>query len=312
MTNAEFAIQTEGLTRQFGRARGVESLTFAVPRGSVCALLGRKGAGKTTTVRLIRGLLRPTTGSSTVLGHDSSRLPPPVRRRIGYVDATLPLHEWMTVAHEGYFVSRLHDTWDNALFTEIIGRFALRPDDRIRTLSPDQRAVLSLAITAATEPELLILDVPSGALDSAVRRDLLAAMVELLRASGRTILFSSSALEDVERLANYVVVLQKGTVSTAGSAAELPATVRNYRVAFTAGNAPATLPPIRGMSSSRRVGDAWMLEVISPADDTYSALASLGGFAVRESPVAFTTAMLAYMGPANSSRPLLNDEEAAT
>src|SRR5262245_38268750 len=112
----EPVIQARGLTRYFGRKCAVDSLSFRVPRGSVFAFIGRNGAGKTTAIRMILGLLEPTRGSSTILGHDSADLPPEVRARIGYMAEGHPVYGWMGVGRYGRFQSGFFARWNQELF----------------------------------------------------------------------------------------------------------------------------------------------------------------------------------------------------
>src|SRR6516225_3606979 len=113
----EPVIQARGLTRYFGPKCAVDAVSFDVPRGSVFAFIGRNGAGKTTTIRMLLGLVEPTRGAATVLGHDSSRLPPQVRSRIGYMAEGHPVHAWMRVGQYAEFQRGLFDHWNQEIFS---------------------------------------------------------------------------------------------------------------------------------------------------------------------------------------------------
>src|ERR1700722_7073462 len=203
----ESVIQVRGLTRYFGRKCAVDSVSFEVARGSVFAFIGRNGAGKTTTIRMILGLLEPTRGSSTILGYDSAALPPEARARIGYIAEGHPVYGWMRVGQYAGFQRGFYDHWNQETFAAVIDYFAIDPRTKAGHLSHGQRAGLHLAMTLAIEPEVLVLDDPATGLDPAARRSLLEAMIYFTRSRERTIFFSTHLLDDVERVADHVAVL---------------------------------------------------------------------------------------------------------
>src|SRR5664280_2082721 len=156
--NEQPVIRTQGLTRYFGGKPAVYDLNLEVPRGCVFAFLGRNGSGKTTTIRMLLGLLQPTRGEGTILGYDIRALPPEARARIGYLTEEHQLYCWMSVRACGDFQSRFYPAWNEKIFRGIIGHFGLRPAALVKSLSRGERAGLCLALTLAPEPELLILD----------------------------------------------------------------------------------------------------------------------------------------------------------
>jgi len=174
-------IETTGLTRYFGARKAVDGLTMAVPRGSVFAFLGRNGSGKTTTIRMLLGLTEPTRGSSRVLGEDSQHLTPEIRARVGYMSESHSLYKWWTVRECGEYQSRFYPRWNNRIFQAVTDHFHLNPKAKAGDLSRGERAGLSLAITLAPEPELLILDDPALGLDPVARRSLLESMIRRLK-----------------------------------------------------------------------------------------------------------------------------------
>src|SRR5258705_612484 len=200
-------IKAQGLTRYFGARAAVYDLNLEVPRGSVFAFLGRNGSGKTTTIRMLLGLLRPSRGGGTLLGYDIRALPPEARARIGYLTEEHQLYGWMKVRECGEFQSQFYPRWNDIVFRGVIGHFALRPDARVKELSRGERAGLCLGLTLAPEPELLILDDPALGLDPVARRSLVESMIYLTQRSDRTIFFSSHDLADMERAVEYIAML---------------------------------------------------------------------------------------------------------
>ena len=174
----DMVIRTHGLTRYFGGRAVVRNLNFAVPRGSVVALLGLNGAGKTTTLRMLLGLLAPTRGRAEVLGRDSQQLRPEDRARIGFTGEGHFLYGWMRVREVESFGRQTFPRWNPALFHEIVDRFEIDVAARVRWLSRGQRAGVSLASTLGSHPELLILDDPALGLDPVSRRALNETIVD--------------------------------------------------------------------------------------------------------------------------------------
>jgi ABC-2 type transport system ATP-binding protein len=187
-------IQARGLTRYFGDECAVDSVSFNVPKGSVFAFIGRNGAGKTTSIRMILGLLEPTRGSSTILGNDSSYLPPEIRARIGYMAEGHPVYSWMRVGQYAGFQKGFYGNWNEDIFATVIDYFSIDPRTKAGSLSHGQRAGLHLAMTLAIEPEVLMLDDPATGLDPAARRSLLEAMIYFTRSRERTIFFRPTCL----------------------------------------------------------------------------------------------------------------------
>ncbi len=293
----EPAIQTRALTAYFGRRLVVDQVTMSVPRGSVFAFLGRNGSGKTTTIRMLLGLVPQTRGSARVLDFDSRRLPPAARARIGYMSESHAVYEWMSVRESGEYASRFHPRWNARVFESIVSHFQLDPRAKAGRLSRGERAGLSLAITLAPEPELLVLDDPAIGLDPVARRSLLETMIYVTRGTERTIFFSSHLLDDVERVADHVAVLDRSVLRACGSIDTVRAGVRQFALRFDASaSMPRELPSIRGLLHVRRTPSQLLVVVASPDDTTVRALHSLGAGRVDEIPVSFNDAMIGYLG----------------
>jgi ABC-2 type transport system ATP-binding protein len=206
-------LETKGLTKYYGDRLAVDHMDLRIPQGFICGFIGRNGAGKTTAIKLMLGLLRPTAGSSRILGCDSQDLTPAIRQRVGYVTEGHRLIRWMKISElEKFQRSFFPKQWDDKFFTEMIDYFGLSRAQKIKTLSNGQRAQVSLALALAPNPELLIMDDPTLGLDAAIRRQFLEGMIGLIMRQGRTILFSSHILGDVERVADRVVVIDKGVL----------------------------------------------------------------------------------------------------
>ena len=288
-------IEARGLTRYFGRRCAVDGVSFRVPRGSVFGFIGRNGAGKTTTIRMLLGLLEPTRGSSAVLGHDSAGLPPEVRARIGYMAEGHPVYAWMRVSQCASFQRGCYPHWNQDVFAAVIDNFSIDPRTKAGHLSHGQRAGLHLAMTLAIEPEVLMLDDPATGLDPAARRSLLEAMIYFTRSRERTIFFSTHLLDDVERVADHVAILDYSILRACASVDTFRDRVRSLVVRFP-GEPPRKLPAIPGLLRATRTENELSLIVANLNGRTRRDLESLGAEAVDELPISLEDALIAHVG----------------
>ena len=214
-------IEVSELTRRFGARTALDAVSVSVPRGAVYGLVGANGAGKTTLIRHVLGLLRAESGSVRVFGLDPVADPVGVLSRIGYLSEENDLPGWMTVEELIRYSRALYPGWDDTYAEELRQVFALDPAARIKTLSKGQKARAGLLIALAYRPELLVLDEPSSGLDPIVRRDILAAVIRTIADEGRTVLFSSHLLDEVEHVADHVMMISQGKVVLGGQLAAL-------------------------------------------------------------------------------------------
>ncbi len=206
------AIEIRGLTRRFRKQEAVHDLTLTVPAGCACAFLGRNGAGKTTTIKMLAGLLRPTQGESFLHGCDSQKLQPVDWQRIGYVSENQELYGWLTVAELIAFTRALYPAWDLAFEQEITRMLELPLARKVRVLSRGERAKLALLLTIAFHPLLLILDEPFAGLDPLAREEFLTSLLEITAQQEWSLFFSTHEIDDVERLADQVAIIEEGVL----------------------------------------------------------------------------------------------------
>jgi ABC-2 type transport system ATP-binding protein len=205
-------IEVTDLTRRFGATTALDRVSVSMERGAVYGLVGANGAGKTTLIRHILGLLRAESGSVRVFGLDPVADPVAVLSRIGYLSEENDLPAWMRVDELIRYTRAFYPQWDDAYAEELRQTFALDPAARIRTLSKGQKARAGLLIALAYRPELLVLDEPSSGLDPIVRRDILGAVIRTIAHEGRTVLFSSHLLDEVEEVADHVTMISQGNI----------------------------------------------------------------------------------------------------
>jgi len=272
----ETVLQTQGLTKYYGSTLAVDHLDLKIPQGCICGFVGRNGAGKTTAIKLMLGLLRPTAGSSRLLGCDSQQLQPAIRQRIGYVTEGHRLFRWMSISElEKFQRSFFPKQWDDKFFADMIEYFDLPKKRKIKSFSNGERAQVSLALALAPNPELLIMDDPTLGLDAAIRRQFLEGMIELIIRQGRTVLFSSHILGDVERVSDRILVIDKGVLRANCSLEEFRAAVKKVILSF-ADSTPADID-IDGMLHCRRSEKELELILVGPADEQIDQWAKKSG-----------------------------------
>lgn len=200
--------ELEGITKRFGASVALQQVSLTGETGQVIALLGENGAGKTTALKILLGLLAPDAGSSRVLGLDSQIHGAEIRRQVGYMPDRPAVYEWMTVREIGWFAAGFYPLGYQSRFEDLAQRFSL-PDLPIKSLSKGMQGKVSLALSMAHDPRLLVLDEPTSGLDPLVRREFLESMVDVA-AAGRTVLLSSHQIAEVERVADVVAILRGG------------------------------------------------------------------------------------------------------
>jgi ABC-2 type transport system ATP-binding protein len=253
------AIATQRLTKSYGGRKVVNNLNLRVPEGTVYALLGRNGAGKSTALKMLVGMTQPDYGQWTLLGEDGANLSAATRGRIAYLAEGHPLYGWMTIGEAVAFTRAFYPAAVELSRTEqILDHFALSSRSKIGKLSKGQRAQVSLTLALMADPELLILDDPTLGLDPNVRRDFVESMVRIIQRRGRTILFSSHILGDVERIADRLGILVDGVLRVDCPVEHFKHAVRKVVVEFGRSTpstpSPPPLPPCDGLLGDWAVG----------------------------------------------------------
>ena len=225
-SNGQFAIETTGLSKRYKRQMAVDNLTMRVPTGSVFAFLGRNGAGKTTTIRILLDLLDRTSGEAKMLGLDCAKGATELRKRTGYVAEGQKMYDWMKIDEIIWFCKGFYSDWDDAFAAELRNKLELPGAKRVGELSRGTQAKLALLLAMSYRPELLILDEPTAGLDVVVRRDFLEGVIELIQEQGRTVFFSSHIVHEVERVADWVGIIDAGRLVWCSSMDDLKAKVK--------------------------------------------------------------------------------------
>lgn len=231
--HTDFVIQTRGLRKTYrGGPEVLRGLDLRVPRGSVYGFLGRNGSGKTTTIRMLMGLIRPDGGSVQVLGDSSFPMDLRIRQRVGYLSQDQRMFDWMSLERLTAFVSSFYPAWDRAFEEHLRAKLELPADAPLGALSRGQQQKAGLLLALAQRPELLILDEPAASLDTVVRREFLESILDLLTQEGITVFISSQILTDVERIADWVGLLAHGRMLLSAPLDDLKESFKRLRIRF--------------------------------------------------------------------------------
>ena len=268
------AIEIAGLTRRFGSKVALDNVSLSVPRGVVFGLVGVNGAGKTTLIKHVLGMLRAASGTVRVFGSDPAGDPAGTLVRIGYLSEEPELPGWMRVGELFRYTRAFYPNWDPAFAEELRGSFALDLSAKVKHLSKGQRARVGLTVALAHRPELLVLDEPSSGLDPIVRQDILGAIIRTIAEDGRTVLFSSHLLHEVERVADQVALIDRGQVVFSGVLDSIKDTHHRLTLRF---DEPQPKPPaLAGVLSWEGSGAEWAAVCSGRLDELQSAAAACG------------------------------------
>jgi ABC-2 type transport system ATP-binding protein len=202
-------IQTEKLTKWYGKHRGIIDVDLSINEGEVFGFLGPNGAGKTTTIRLLLDHIRPTSGRASVFGIDTQVDPVAIHRRIGYLPGEFALYDRLTGAQTLEYFANLRGGVDKAYQAQLIERFDLDPSRRFKEYSKGNKQKVGLVIALQNRPDLLLLDEPTAGLDPLVQQTFFRELRDLV-ADGRTVFLSSHILSEVEKTCDRVAIIRDG------------------------------------------------------------------------------------------------------
>jgi ABC-2 type transport system ATP-binding protein len=287
-------VEVQNVTRRFGTKLALDDVSFYVPAGSVVGLVGENGAGKTTLIKHILGLLKAQTGTVRVFGRDPVADPVGVLSRIGYLSEEPDMPGWMRVSQLIRYVAAFYPTWDHEYAERLRLEFGLDSAAKVKQLSKGQRARAGLLIALAYRPELLVLDEPSSGLDPIVRRDILGAIIRTIADEGRTVLFSSHLLAEVERVSDQVAMIQSGRILFCDSMERIKQTHARLTLRF---DEPRPTPPLlAGALSWDGSGYEWTAVCAGPTSRLCEAAQQIGARVVAQAGVSLDEIFLARTG----------------
>lgn len=273
-------VQVSRLTRRFGTKTALDEVSLTVPRGGVFGLIGGNGAGKTTLIKHILGMLHAQSGSVQVFGLDPVANPVGTLGRIGYLSENRDLPDWMRVGELIRYTQAFYPTWDERYAEELRAMFDLDLNTKVQNLSRGQRARAGLLVALAYRPDLLVLDEPSSGLDPIVRRDILGAIIRTIADEGRTVLFSSHLLDEVERVADRVAIIHQGRIVLTAAMDEIKETHRRMTLRF--GQTHDIPPTLVGTLTCDGGGEEWTYICNGDSEQLRRAADALGATVVDD------------------------------
>ena len=293
------AIDVNTLCVQYGRKRALDHLTLSLPAGGIHALVGANGAGKSTLFRVLLGFETPLSGSARILGCDSAHLTPALRGRIGFVNEEHTLPTWMRVDELVAMQRNQYPRWNQPRYEDVIRHFNVLPDQKIAGLSRGERAGVNLALAMAQSPELLILDEPTLGLDVVAKRAFLEALMFSSRDDDATIVYCSHQMEEIERVADNLVILERGALRHMSAPFEFCERVHLWVAEFPFRD--PDLSSLPGVLQVQRIDSLTHLVVFDQGDDFEARLRLLGARSVHTMPVSLDRAINGFLASSHVS-----------
>ena len=221
-------IETRALSKRYGRKLALDNLDLRIPRGRVHAIVGANGAGKSTLFRILLGFMPPSSGEARILGKDSQQLTPQDRARIGFVNEEHTLPNWMRVSQVTAMQKHQYARWNQQAFDGVIGHYHVLPEQKVGQLSRGERAGFNLALALAQRPELLVLDEPTLGLDVVAKRAFLESLLYSNAADDCTVIYCSHQMEEIERVADNLIILERGQLKNMSAPEDFTARVSHW------------------------------------------------------------------------------------
>lgn len=267
-------VEIEKVSRSFGSTVALDDVDLSVPVGCVYGLVGANGAGKTTLIKHVLGLLRAKSGTVRVFGLDPVKDPVGTLGRIGYLSEERDLPEWMRIDELMRYTQAYYPKWDQSYADELAHTFGLDVSMKIKNLSKGMKAQVGLIAAVAHRPDLLVLDEPSTGLDPVVRKDILSEIIRAVADEGRSVLFSSHLLDEVEQMSDLVMMIHKGRAVLKGELDDIKEQHHHLSISFDEiqDNAPE-IPNALFVEGS---GRAWIAICNGALDDVRESVSNMG------------------------------------
>ena len=286
MAAGTLVIETVELTKRFDGVEAIRGLDLQVPAGSIFGFLGRNGAGKTSTIKVLLGMAHPTSGAAKVFGLDASTQATSVeiRQRTGFVSDEKDLYDFMTVEEMIRFTASFFPKWRRELEQRYVRKFELPLDRKVKALSRGMRTKLAVLLALCHGAELLILDEPTSGLDPAMSEEVLQALVTHVASEAATVFFSSHQLAEVDQIADHVAIIDRGRALVSGSLDDLRERYRRVDLVFDA-DAPEARFVSPGVQRIRRKGRVLTVLSSAGAESIVDEARSLNPVSVDVAPV---------------------------
>ena len=216
----EYVVECNNLTHYYGKRLIYEDMSFKIKKGSIFGLLGKNGTGKTTTINILNGYLKPARGQCLIFGEDSQNLSPQTKTRIGFLMEGHIQYSFMTIGQIEKFYSAFFPRWKKDAYYELMEKLEVIPEQKLSTMSCGQRSQVALGLILAQDPDLMVLDDYSMGLDAGYRRLFLDYLKEYAAAEGKTIFITSHIIQDLEDFVDDSVILDYRSVLLSGTVKE--------------------------------------------------------------------------------------------
>jgi ABC-2 type transport system ATP-binding protein len=290
---SDYVIETAALSKRFGGKFALDHLDLRVPRGRIHAIVGANGAGKSTLFRILLGFMPPTAGSARILGRDCQKLTPADRGRIGFVNEEHTLPAWMSVNAVTAMQRRHYPRWNQRVFDGVIGHYQVLGGQRVAELSRGERAGFNLALAMAQTPELLVLDEPTLGLDVVAKRAFLESLLHTHSAEQCTVVYCSHQMEEIERVADNLIILERGQLKHMSAPDDFCARVTHWiaDIPFQ-GPSPATVP---GLLQVQRIDGLHHYLVFDQDEGFAEFLRDAGARSLQSMPVSLDRAVNGFL-----------------
>ena len=289
----DYVIETRALSKRYGRKLALDNLDLRIPRGRIHAIVGANGAGKSTLFRILMGFMPPTAGEARILGKDSQQLTPADRARIGFVNEEHTLANWMRVSQVAAMQKHQYPRWNQQAFDGVIGHYNVLPEQKVGQLSRGERAGFNLALALAQGPELLVLDEPTLGLDVVAKRAFLESLLYSNAADDCTVIYCSHQMEEIERVADNLIILERGQLKNMSAPEDFTARVSHW-VADVPFKGPE-LHTVPGLLEVQRLDGLHHYLVLDQDDGFERFLRESGARNVQSMPVSLDRAVNAFL-----------------
>lgn len=289
----DYVIETCALSKRYGRKLALDNLDLRIPRGRIHAIVGANGAGKSTLFRILMGFMPPTAGEARILDRDSQKLTPEDRGRIGFVNEEHTLPGWMRVSQVTTMQKHQYARWNQRAFDNVIGHYHVLPEQKVGQLSRGERAGFNLALALAQGPELLVLDEPTLGLDVVAKRAFLESLLYSNAADDCTVIYCSHQMEEIERVADNLIILERGQLKNMSAPEDFTARVSHW-VADVPFKGP-DLHTVPGLLEVQRLDGLHHYLVLDQDDGFERFLREAGARNVQSMPVSLDRAVNAFL-----------------
>ena len=289
----DYVIETRALSKRYGRKLALDKLDLRIPRGRIHAIVGANGAGKSTLFRILMGFMPPSAGEARILGRDSQQLTPADRARIGFVNEEHTLANWMRVSQVAAMQRHQYPRWNQQAYDSVIGHYHVLPEQKVGQLSRGERAGFNLALALAQKPELLVLDEPTLGLDVVAKRAFLESLLYSNAADDCTVVYCSHQMEEIERVADNLIILERGQLKHMSAPEDFTARVSHW-VADLPFKGPA-LHTVPGLLEVQRLDGLHHYLVLDQDEGFERFLRESGARNVQSMPVSLDRAVNAFL-----------------